>query len=371
MRWYLPTWNGDIRLAEDGEKTKMTIIEPTAVELMKLGALEAAFRERGWWKLEEGLWVAVKDKRRREAKRQEVLVDAKLADVAPLLVDGYSPGEQTLSAIVYKDGEVETVDGTEGKQALAEVAKMAVSSGAEKAATVKRATPSCPQCMPGAVEAASEVLLDFLDEEQHASWAEHRRFVVRGGITGHPYLLAHRHSPTAVGMGRPCMDLADQVVLHFHDQSVPPEEEVLGAKLVLEHREPWLRNQATVLGPGVDTDGARVWDRKPEAVFDNPFGDHMDGVADAVLTQALGGFFAGIGSGIGIDDPDLARVMEEAVRDLGNLGMQVGIGLDPEQAQFLELAKRLGRLSPDALAELTLYYRMRACGEDVEEPALL
>ena len=36
-------------------------------------------------------------------------------------------------------------------------------------------------------------------------------------------------------------------MLHFHDNSVPPEEEVLAAKLILEHREPWLRNEATCL----------------------------------------------------------------------------------------------------------------------------
>jgi len=369
MRWYLPTWNGDIRAEQDGDKTKLTIIEPTVDELLTLGRLEQKCRDEGWWKQEEALWVQIKDRRRREAKRQEVLLDAPIDQIAPLLVEGYKPGVQTLTAIVYKDGEVETVDGTQGTQALVETTEKAVNKGAEKAATVKRATPCCPQCMPGAVLPATEVLLDFLDDEQHESWASHRRFVVRGGRTGHPYLLAHRHSHTAVSMGRPCMDLADGVVLHFHDQTVPPEEEVLGAKLVLEHREDWLRNQATVLGPGIGSDGSRVWDRQAESIFENPFGDAMDGVDDSVFTQALGGFLAGIGVQAGIRDPDLSRVMEEAVSDLGRLGTRVG--RPEEHVEFLALAEQLGRMSPASLAELALYYRRRADGEDVAEPTIL
>ena len=44
-----------------------------------------------------------------------------------------------------------------------------------------------------------------------------------------------------------CYDIDDRCVLHFHDWTVPPEEEVLATKLILEHREAWLRNEATVL----------------------------------------------------------------------------------------------------------------------------
>lgn len=71
-------------------------------------------------------------------------------------------------------------------------------------------------------------------------------------------------------------DLDDGGILHFHDWRVPPEEEVLATKLVLEHREPWLRNEATALG-GMFTD-----------VFGNPWGDGSDGMPDSSFTASFG-----------------------------------------------------------------------------------
>jgi hypothetical protein len=124
-------------------------------------------------------------------------------------------------------------------------------------------------------------LLTFLNEEEHEDWAKERAIVVTGGLSGHRYLLAHRHSKTAAKIGRVCYDLDDRCVVHFHDNSVPPEEEVLGAKLILEHREPWLRNEATHFG-------------RTNVRFKNPFGDFYDGVADAMMTQQIGGFMHGL-----------------------------------------------------------------------------
>ena len=98
----------------------------------------------------------------------------------------------------------------------------------------------------------------------------------RGGLTGHRYILAHRASEIAAKNGKICFDADDRDVLHFHDQAVPPEEEVLAAMLVLQHREPWLRNEATCLGV------------RFSRVFKNPFGDHLDGVVDASLTKVVG-----------------------------------------------------------------------------------
>jgi hypothetical protein len=150
---------------------------------------------------------------------------------------------------------------------------------AKAAATVKRATPSCPDCYVDACAPATEVLLDFLTPEQHEDWARERAIVVEGGITGNRYLLSHRHGPRAAHHTRICYDLDDDRVVHFHDNRVPPEEEVLGAKLVLEHAEPWLRNEATMLGGG-------------SCVFKNPFGDGGDGVWDATLMNKVGRSFA-------------------------------------------------------------------------------
>lgn len=373
MRWYLPTWNGDIRAESTDSGTKLTIIEPTPRELMTLGRLEHQFRAQGWWKSEDSLWRP--GERRKQAKRQEVSIDAPLDQIAPLLIENYKPGKQTLTAIVYRDGEVETVDGTEDSTAVAKAARKAVSKNAKKAATVKRATPCCPACVPGSVDAASEVLLDFLDPNEHATWARDRRIVVRGGRTGHRYLIAHRHSPTAVQMGRICFDLDDRTVLHFHDNSIPPEEEVLGAKLVLQHREPWLRNEATLISPSFHLDG--TVDRSIDAshVFDNPFGDHLDGVADAGLTQAIGSAIMSFRESFEGNAPawwfsDLGAAIDQMMGT--SLSVEIGESfddddgerswLDADEAEFFESAVQLGKTAPTALAEVLLYWRRRAKG---------
>jgi hypothetical protein len=184
-------------------------------------------------------------------------------------------------------------------EALANVTPKAV-------VTVRRPTPCCPQCTVGAVEPASEVLLAFLDEQQHKDWAKRRAIVVRGGLTGHRYVLAHRSTELAARIGRICFDMEDGLVIHFHDRSVPPEEEVLAAKLILEHREPWLRNEATTFGG--------------HKVFKNPFGNGGDGVWDATLTQSIGTFVSALGDIEG-DNCDW-MVLEYATKGLLNSPMR-------------------------------------------------
>jgi hypothetical protein len=122
-----------------------------------------------------------------------------------------------------------------------------------------------------------------LNEEEHETWARERAIVVTGGLTGHRYVLAHRQSPIAAFNSRMCFDLDDGQIMHFHDNSVPPEEEVLAAKLILEHREPWLRNEATLLGGN-------------NMKFKNPFGDLGDGVESAVFMSEIGRWFRGAAS---------------------------------------------------------------------------
>jgi hypothetical protein len=55
---------------------------------------------------------------------------------------------------------------------------------------------------------------------------------------------------------------------------------VLGAKLILEHRETWLRNEATLL------EGSNM-------KFKNPFGDISDGTETAAFMSEIGRWFKG------------------------------------------------------------------------------
>jgi hypothetical protein len=205
---------------------------------------------------------------KKEAKRREE--EAEKAKVAA--------AEAIEEAKKAKDAEIEKAKAKkEAKEAEAKEAKKAKGAkGTEPAAaTVKRPTTCCPQSVPGVIEPAQEVLLRFCTPEQREQWLSERRIVAHGGLTGHRYLIAHRHTPTALKIGKCSFDLDDGKVMHFHDWSVPPEEEVLAAKLILEHREPWLRNEATCLGGH-------------SRVFKNPFGNGGDGTHDASFTEAVG-----------------------------------------------------------------------------------
>lgn len=289
-RWYFPAWNGDFRLvpvSESGYRTQVSkpdacvleITDPTEAERNQLNEVLAECSKKGWTLVER-----VRDAADGEQLfRQEVLMSAAMDDVGKVLLKVLRPAASTITAFKSVGGAITVQDTHEvlkEEPAKVEVVdKVPEPAKAEdkkdKAVSVKRATPSCPQCVPGAVDRASEVLLDFLTPEEHETWAEARYIIVEGGLSGHRYVIAHRHSAIAAKFGRICYDLDDEIVIHFHDNTVPPEEEVLAAKLILQHREPWLRNEATALGGG-------------DLVFKNPFGDGSDGVPDASFSNGFG-----------------------------------------------------------------------------------
>lgn len=274
MDWYFPSWNGDFRLVPDGEGSKLEIVEATEGEAHALGKFLERARKRGWTKCRKlGLTTHRRD--------SNIRLTASVAEAGKELTALLKPGAQTITAVRCEGGKVEVAEACEAAKLAALTAP---EKKADKAVSAKRPTPCCPACVPGAIERASEVLLSFLSPAEHAEWATRRTLSVVGGLSGHRYLLAHRGSELAAGWGRICFDCDDGGVLHFHDWSVPPEEEVLVTKLILEHCEPWLRNEATCL----------MFDRPFTDVFKNPFGDISDGTEDAAFTGALGGFLLGL-----------------------------------------------------------------------------
>jgi len=272
--WYVPSFHGDFRLTSgDDEKTsKLLVMAPTPHEIQLLnGFLSKAHKKK--WTREQLTADDVNDTR-------TILLKAPIDKTGPLLVRATKPADRTLTAVSFKDGRLEVAE-TGTLETL--VVRAAVDKDA-KAVSVARPTPCCPRCEVGSIAPARDVLLSFLSPQEHADWAENRAIIVRGGTSGHRYLLAHRHSPTAARLGKICYDLDDHFVLHFHDVSVPPEEEVLAAKLILEHREPWLRNEATCL---LQTKDGR-WHDLNFMRYKNPFGDITDGRVDAAITATFG-----------------------------------------------------------------------------------
>lgn len=275
--WYVPSFHGDFRLtAGDDEATsKLLVMAPTPHEIQLLnGFLSKAHKKK--WSSELLTTDDVNDTR-------TIVLKAPLAQTGPLLVRATKPADRTLTAVSYKDGRLEVAETGQLETFVAKVAKDKDAKEA-KAVSVSRPTPCCPRCEVGSIAPARDVLLAFLSPQEHADWAAHRAIIVRGGKSGHRYLLAHRNSPTAARLGKICYDLDDHFVLHFHQTEVPPEEEILAAKLILEHREPWLRNEATCL---LQTRDGR-WHDLGFLKFKNPFGDITDGRGDAAITATFG-----------------------------------------------------------------------------------
>jgi len=289
--WYLPSFSGDFRLLdvenssyrEQADKTScvLEIVDPAPHEMPILDAFLAEARKNSWTPITKIAPVEVEGK-----LRQEILLATTVAVAGRALYAFVRPSDRTITAVKSEGGKIqvfETADLDKIEQALTpdavippkEEKPASEPEATAKAVSVKRPTPSCPQCVPGAISRASEVLHAFLTPEERRTWDKEHFITVEGGLSHHRYMLAHRHSAYAIQAGRICFDLDDDFTIHFHDNSVPPEEEVLAAKLILEHREPWLRNEATTFG--VTT-----------VKYKNPFGDAGDGVAEATQTQQLG-----------------------------------------------------------------------------------
>lgn len=279
--WYIPAWNGDFRLVAGDEEgtSKLLVMDPTPHEMELLAKFMKQARTKRWTKESFAVDEAV--------TTRTIDLDVSLAKAGTALVKIVKPKDRTLTAVSFKNGKLEVAE-TDMVETL--VAKAAEDPEA-KAVSVSRPTPCCPTCEPGSVAPARDVLLAFLNEQEHADWAAHRAIIVTGGLSGHRYLLAHRKSETAARLGKICYDLEERFVLHFHATDLPPEEEILAAKLILEHREPWLRNEATVVQQNRDG----TWIDLGFMRYKNPFGDIQDGRQDAAITASLGVFAEALG----------------------------------------------------------------------------
>jgi len=280
MRWFFPSWNGDYRLEPvvpdatyreaPGEplpnECRLVITEPTAAEREQLEAFLKVARAKGW----------TNQRLRREGPSQSIAIKAPLTEAGAELLKASSPDPGTITAVVSTGGKVRVTEARD-TQATTELVS---AKDAKDAATVKRPTMCCPDCIPGSIAPASEVLLAFLNEAEHRSWARHRAIVVRGGTSGHRYVVAHRHSALAQRMTKVCWDLDENGLIHCYNWALPPEEEVLSIKLMLEHREGWIRNEASALG-------------MRRIKLKNPFGDFMDGTEDAGLLSDIGALATG------------------------------------------------------------------------------
>lgn len=162
---------------------------------------------------------------------------------------------------------------------------------ADVAVTTRRPTLCCPCPVPGPEARASEVLASFCTPSQWEEWCRRGVLHCHGNLSGHRYRVAHRHSALACQQGKSAWDETDDRVVHCYDWSVPPAEEALAIKLVLEHREHWIRNRSGYLG------------YRRERVYHDPFMSEADQSRDGILDSAIVGGLSGGMLGVLLTSP--------------------------------------------------------------------
>ena len=274
MRWSFISWCGDFRLEADGpDKSTLTIEDATPSEIERLGAFLQVARRKGWVDQHVGM---------DGAKKIVIPVAAPLAKAGRILLGERPKG--ILTAVVSTSGDVKAItDGDPDKAAAAVAAK-----DAKAAASVRRPTLCCPCPQPGPDVRATEVLHAFCTPRQRAQYDSEGLLRCYGNLSGRLYEVAHRHHPLAIERTKIIWDVQGEHILHAYDWSVPPAEEVLTMKLVLEHAEHWIRNQSGNLS-GVGPS------------YPNPFmsarNQSGDGLPDAAFMRALGSLLASAAKG--------------------------------------------------------------------------
>lgn len=233
MKWYLPSFNGDFRFEAIGEgrATRITVEKPTPAEREVL---------RRWAEKTPAISPGDLEGLMNDGA---IEVEAPIAEVAAPMAKLLNVGKVgLLTALSFESGHIHVTAGIEKIPAW--MKKMEKTQGpAVAAVTVTRPKLCCPECSgrPEGERKACDVLWEFLDPLQRREWIRDRRVTAFGGLTGHAYDLRPRTSAVAARRGRICFDMDDRLVLHNFNLDVPPEEELLAAKLILEHCENWLR----------------------------------------------------------------------------------------------------------------------------------
>jgi len=267
MRWFFPSWSGDFRLEADGDdKCILTVVSPTPGEVAKLGAFLKKARQwpRKWVQQHVGFVPNGESK---------IPIAAPIAKAGRLFLGERRKG--VLTAVISTNGRIKAVlDGDADK-----VEKETSKKDAKAATSVSRPTLCCPFPQKGPDVRASEVLQTFCTSRQWAEWEKDGLLHCYGNLSGRKYEIAHRHHPLAIKRGKIVWDVEGGYILHCHNWSVPPAEEVLTMKLVLECAEHWIRNSSGAFctsGP----------------CYNDPFMSESqqgsDGIADAALVRSIG-----------------------------------------------------------------------------------
>ena len=261
LRWYLPTFHGDILLERKTEQTtilrvyELTDLEEKALEALRKRACHSPFLGSPWTTEKE--FAPLTDPKYRTRDGISVTLAASIEDVEHVFRKHLNPkGRKLFSAVKFSNGEVEKLYGSlpvpeksdsyrvNAKAVEGDEPKKTEKKEPEVAATVKQPVIGCPVPeFPEADVRASRALLAFLNGRQKDEYLRLGAFVTTGRDTGHRYLVRNREAPLRMkaehgkiwsgASSSGLYDLDEGRPLCVHDWDVPPPEEMLALHLCL------------------------------------------------------------------------------------------------------------------------------------------
>lgn len=241
-RWFVPCFSGDFRLeaiSDDASRCLLTVEDPTPLDRERLAPFLAEAKERGW--LDARAEVT-------PVGKTILPITAPMLEAGPILAMSALPDDvEKWTAIRRGDDSVTLEDGV-GARLREQLATGRIEVKGDRgelvaAVTFREPKRGCPAPEP-APRRASQVLAAFSTVRQIESFQDRRFLVAYGNQTGKPYNIYHRTEAARRGLPH-CIvqDVEDgEDLICAWDDRVPAEEEVLGLKLAVEHREDWLLN---------------------------------------------------------------------------------------------------------------------------------
>lgn len=214
MKIYFSACYGDISV-ELNKEDKTVILKTTDLSMGEKELLKEILKEYDILP-EEGL-----------ENKSFMIKEKKIEDVYKFMKKKLKKDRPTLTAIKYKDGKIECVEELKSEEL----------EKAETGAVVEKPHRGCP--MPTVLRSeirASNVLREFLSNKQMADFNKYLQFVSIGNYSEKPYLVTSRWSEKVEKYGQ-LYDIVEKRVICADCIEIPPSEEMLSLKLMVEFKE--------------------------------------------------------------------------------------------------------------------------------------
>ncbi len=218
MKMYYTSNYGDVNIEQIGDNVILKTTSLTTIEEKLIKHLLTKYEDK---------ILELKDTDGSLENKEFTIQNIKLADVHKVMTKILKKDKPILTALKFKDGKIEVTEELKDKD----------TEEAITGATVEKPHRHCP--VPSFMETefrASQVLKEFLTDQQLKDFEHHRQIVCKGNYSGKNYLITSRWSPKISTYGQ-IFDLVTNELICANCNELPPSEELLSLKLMIEHKE--------------------------------------------------------------------------------------------------------------------------------------